>query len=72
LGKIVGKRRIFIKKNEEFAQSFSFNQEQDDSIYCSMPEFSNIKWMNLVNFENVAGIIISKRHAEVKVHITRK
>lgn len=59
MGKIISKRRIFIKKNKDFAQLFSFNQEQDGSIYCGMPEFTNIKWMNLVKYQNATGMIIS-------------
>lgn len=43
------KRRIFINKGEERYQIFSFKQENDGSIYCASPDFSNAKWISYEN-----------------------
>ena len=56
--KAVSKRRIFINKGDENFQLFSFSQHDDGSIYASMPEFGNVKWMSVVNYGNKVGLAI--------------
>lgn len=57
-GKPTTKRRIFINNEENYFQLFSFNQHEDGSIYSSMPEFGNIKWMSIVKHEGQVGLAI--------------
>lgn len=40
------KRRMFINKDETIYQVLSFSQHKDGSIYCSMPEFINTRWLS--------------------------
>lgn len=44
--KVFDKRRVFINTGDNLYQVLSFNQHEDGSIYCSMPEFTGVKWMS--------------------------
>jgi hypothetical protein len=50
---IIESRRVFINKGEDYYQLFSFTQDKDGSIYCSMPEFPEIQWMQLLVKDNL-------------------
>src|SRR5258706_15729937 len=52
------KRRIFIKSENNFYQLFSFDQHNDGSIYCNMPEFPEIQWMSIIQHEGTTKLAI--------------
>lgn len=69
--KMIAKRRVFINKGKDYYQLFSFSQHDDGSIYSSMPEFANIKWMSIVKHENEIGLVITnplQNEGKLSVH----
>lgn len=56
--KPISKRRIFIDKERDYFQLFSFSQHEDGSIYSSMPEFGNVRWMSIVKKDDQVGLAI--------------
>lgn len=69
----VSRRRIFINKKEEYFQIFSFSQDDDGSMYVSMPEFPNVKWMSVVKSNNKVGLAITdpiEKDGKLSIHGT--
>lgn len=60
----VKSRRVFITKNGNHYQVFSFTQESDGSIYCNMPEFKEIKWMSFTISNGQPELVVTDSLAE--------